>query len=86
MAAMGRRISKPIQPWKLNDEWSRSKKLKFSVAGFGRPDLGKDPTWGTFVGYVSLSDDYEIPADDEFYSTTSHCPQEWLLSNFGVLC
>ena len=30
-------------------------------------DLGRDPTFGTFVGYLSPDEDCVIPEDDEFY-------------------
>lgn len=52
----------------------------FAAAGFLHPsaavvykadtyapgDLGKDPTFGTFVGYLTDGDAAEIPEDDEF--------------------
>lgn len=35
------------------------------------PDfLGKDPTFGTYVGYIKPYDDYEIPAGDMFENST----------------
>jgi len=30
-------------------------------------DLGRDPTWGTFIGYMVPDPATEIPEDDEFY-------------------
>lgn len=30
-------------------------------------DLGKDPTYGTFYGYLTAKEHYDIPVDDEFY-------------------
>lgn len=30
--------------------------------------LGKDPTYGTFLGYLCRDDDVEIPKDDEFFN------------------
>lgn len=30
-------------------------------------DLGKDPTFGTFYGYISTEKNYTVPIDDEFY-------------------
>lgn len=35
---------------------------------FSPIDIGKDPTFGTFFGYVSLKKDFTIPKDDEFYN------------------
>lgn len=34
-------------------------------------DLGRDPTFGTFVGYLSADEDCVIPEDDEFYHATT---------------
>ena len=34
-------------------------------------DLGRDPTWGIFVGYCSRKDGNEIPTDDEFYNSST---------------
>lgn len=33
--------------------------------------LGRDPTFGTFCGYVSSVPDYSVPATDEFFNTTT---------------
>ncbi len=34
-------------------------------------DLGKDPTFGTFWGYLSAQDNYEVPSTDYFYHQTT---------------
>lgn len=33
-------------------------------------DLGRDPTFGYFLGYLSSDPKYEIPEDDEFYNAS----------------
>ena len=33
--------------------------------------LGRDPTFGTFCGYMSHIDNYNVPQDDEFISSTT---------------
>jgi len=30
-------------------------------------DMVRDPTFGTFLGYISRHDDYVLPEDDDFY-------------------
>lgn len=35
-------------------------------------ELGRDPTWGTFVGYCSVKPGYAIPIDDEFYNEATY--------------
>lgn len=35
---------------------------------FSPGDLGEDPTFGTFLGYISLRENYEVPSDDVFLS------------------
>ncbi|MDM4772399.1 YiiX/YebB-like N1pC/P60 family cysteine hydrolase [Solimonas sp. SE-A11] len=34
--------------------------------------LGRDPTFGTFCGYVSAIHGYAVPATDEFYGATTY--------------
>jgi hypothetical protein len=34
-------------------------------------DLGRDPTFGTFCGYVSDVSGYNIPETDEFFHATT---------------
>jgi hypothetical protein len=43
----------------------------FNPKAISPGDLGKDAVWGTFVGYISALDDYEVPAEDEFYNHTT---------------
>ena len=33
--------------------------------------LGRDPTFGTFYGYVSCVTNYQVPSSDEFFNTTT---------------
>ncbi len=35
-------------------------------------DLGKDPTFGTFVGYITSKKDYVIPDNDDFVNNTTY--------------
>jgi hypothetical protein len=51
--------------------FERSASLLYNPDTTAPGDLGKDPSWGTFVGYVSLKDGYEIPLDDEFYNEST---------------
>lgn len=34
-------------------------------------DLGRDVTFGYFLGYLSSDDKYEVPSEDEFYHSTT---------------
>lgn len=34
-------------------------------------ELGRDPTFGTFCGYISTVPGYAVPPDDEFFNTTT---------------
>ena len=57
----------------------------FAAAGFLHPsaavvykadtyapgDLGKDPTFGTFLGYLTLGDASQIPKNDEFINNVT---------------
>jgi hypothetical protein len=43
----------------------------FNPRAISPGDLGKDPVWGTVLGYVSLINDYEVPPNDEFYNHTT---------------
>ena len=33
--------------------------------------LGRDPTFGTFLGYVSVVPNYSVPDSDEFLNTST---------------
>jgi hypothetical protein len=43
-----------------------SASVVFKSDTYAPGDLGKDPTFGTFVGYLTLGDASQIPEDDEF--------------------
>jgi hypothetical protein len=51
--------------------FDRSASLLYNPDATAPGDLGRDPSWGTFVGYVSLKDGYDIPLDDEFYNEST---------------
>lgn len=39
---------------------------------FSPGDLSDDPTFGTFLGYISSKQNYIIPANDKFFNTTTY--------------
>lgn len=45
----------------------RSAAIVYSPNVFSPGDLGEDPTFGTFAGYLPLKEGYEIPTSDRFY-------------------
>jgi hypothetical protein len=46
--------------------------ILYSPGAFAPGDLGEDPTFGTFAGYLPLKAGYEIPATDRFYNETTY--------------
>ena len=49
----------------------QSAAVYYNSETFAPGDLGKDPTFGYFLGYISDDENYQVPEADEFYNQST---------------